>query len=108
MLVSALIRACREVLSLRDELLEAAGSNRIGRCMHCWNHENAGCTRSVAPLRRRLEMYQQPNVNETLPSQGEAINKLHAEHYEASLRTAKRILRSKEDSEDAVQTAYFA
>lgn len=31
-----------------------------------------------------------------------------AQHYEASLRVARRILRSREDSEDAVQTAYCA
>jgi RNA polymerase sigma-70 factor (ECF subfamily) len=53
-------------------------------------------------------MYQQANVNETLPSQGDAINELFAQHYGASLRTAYRILRSKEDAEDAVQTACFA
>jgi RNA polymerase sigma-70 factor, ECF subfamily len=53
-------------------------------------------------------MYQQPNLNKTMPSQGDAIDKLFAENYKASLRTAKRILRSKEDSEDAVQTAYCA
>ncbi|MGH9627941.1 MAG: RNA polymerase sigma factor [Bryobacteraceae bacterium] len=53
-------------------------------------------------------MHQQSTVNEALPSQGDAINKLFAEHYKASLRTANRILRSKEDSEDAVQTAYCA
>ena len=53
-------------------------------------------------------MHQQPNLSETLPSQGDAINKLFAEHYKASLRTAYRILRSKEDSEDVVQTAYCA
>lgn len=38
-------------------------------------------------------MYPRPNVSETLPSQGDAINKLFAEHYKASLRTAKGILR---------------
>jgi RNA polymerase sigma-70 factor, ECF subfamily len=53
-------------------------------------------------------MYQQANVDEALPSQGAAINQLFAQHYKASLRTAYRILRSKEDSEDAVQAAYFA
>ena len=53
-------------------------------------------------------MYQQANVNETLPSQGDAINELFAQHYGVSLRTAYRILRSKEDAEDAVQTAYCA
>lgn len=53
-------------------------------------------------------MYQQANVNEALPSQGCAINELFAHHYEASLRIACRILRSREDSEDAVRTAYFA
>lgn len=53
-------------------------------------------------------MYQQTNVNETLPCQGDAINELFAQHYKASLRAAFRILRSKEDSEDAVQTAYCA
>jgi len=53
-------------------------------------------------------MYQQANVNETLPFQGDAINELFAQHYKAFLRTAHRILRSKEDSEDAVQNAYCA
>ena len=53
-------------------------------------------------------MYQQLKVNGSLPSQGDAINELFAQHYQNSLRTAKRILRSKEDSEDAVQTAYCA
>jgi len=53
-------------------------------------------------------MYQQTNVNETLPFQGDPINQLFAQHYKASLRTAHRILRSKEDSEDAVQAAYCA
>lgn len=54
-------------------------------------------------------MYQQANGNhETLPLQSDAVNELFAKHYGASLRTAFRILRSKEDSEDAVQTAYFA
>ena len=54
-------------------------------------------------------MYQQANGNhEVLPLQSDAINELFARHYGASLRTAYRILRSKEDSEDAVQTAYFA
>jgi RNA polymerase sigma-70 factor (ECF subfamily) len=48
------------------------------------------------------------NLSETLPSQGDAINKLFAEHYKAFLQTARGILRSKEDSEDAVQTAYCA
>ena len=45
-------------------------------------------------------MYPRPNVSETLPSQGDAINKLFAEHYKASLRTAEGILHSREDSED--------
>ena len=53
-------------------------------------------------------MYHQTNVNETLASQGGAINELFAQHYKASLRVASRILRSKEDSEDAVQAAYCA
>lgn len=52
-------------------------------------------------------MYQHTNVNETAPG-GDAINELFAQHYKASLRTAYGILRSKEDSEDAVQTAYSA
>jgi len=53
-------------------------------------------------------MYQQANLNEALPSQGTVINELFAKHYKASLRTAYRIPSSKEDSEDAVQTAYCA
>lgn len=53
-------------------------------------------------------MYQQTNGDETLPFPGDTINELFAQHYKASLRTAQRILRSKEDCEDAVQTAYCA
>lgn len=53
-------------------------------------------------------MYQQTNVNEPLSLQGDPIDELFAQHYKASLRTARRILRSREDSEDAVQTAYCA
>lgn len=54
------------------------------------------------------EMYQQETVDEALPSGRDAINELFAQHYRASLRTANGILRSKEDAEDAVQTAYCA
>lgn len=36
------------------------------------------------------------------------LNELLIRHYKISLRTAQRILRSREDSEDAVQTAYLA
>lgn len=54
-------------------------------------------------------MCQQVNIaHGALPDQADAINELFARHYGASLRTAYRILRSKEDSEDAVQTAYCA
>jgi len=53
-------------------------------------------------------MYQPANSNEALRSQDIVINELFVQNYEASLRTAYRILRSKEDSEDAVQTAYCA
>ena len=53
-------------------------------------------------------MYRQVNAKETLPSQGDALNELFAQHYRASFRTAYRILRSKEDAEDGVQTAYCA
>ena len=53
-------------------------------------------------------MHLQPNSNRTGPSEGDALDTLLAQHYKASLRTANRILRSKEDSEDAVQTAYCA
>ncbi|HYI92404.1 MAG TPA: sigma-70 family RNA polymerase sigma factor [Bryobacteraceae bacterium] len=53
-------------------------------------------------------MHQQEKEHETLHCQSDAINELFAQHYKASLRTAYRILRSKEDSEDAVQTAYCA
>jgi len=53
-------------------------------------------------------MHQQSNANETLQAQREAVNALFARHYEGSLRVARRILRSREDSEDAVQTAYCA
>jgi RNA polymerase sigma factor (sigma-70 family) len=51
-------------------------------------------------------MDRQPNVNETLPAEREAINELFAQHYRASLRIAFRILRSNEDANDAVQNAY--
>lgn len=53
-------------------------------------------------------MYQQASGNHILSCQGDAINELFARHYAASLRTAYRVLRSKEDAEDAVQTAYCA
>ena len=52
-------------------------------------------------------MCQQMN-HENPDFQGDAINELFAQHYRASLRTARSILRSQEDSEDAVQTAYCA
>jgi RNA polymerase sigma factor (sigma-70 family) len=45
-------------------------------------------------------------VTESLPSHGDAINKLFAQDYGASLRTACTVLRSRPDAEDAVQTAY--
>jgi RNA polymerase sigma-70 factor (ECF subfamily) len=53
-------------------------------------------------------MRQQTYLNEAMQAQGEAANALFAQHYESSLRVARRILRSREDSEDAVQTAYCA
>ena len=64
--------------------------------------------RSNVPLRRRLEMYQQTNMNETLASQGDAINELFAQRHKASLRTTSSIFRPMEDSDDAVSTAYCA
>jgi RNA polymerase sigma-70 factor (ECF subfamily) len=56
----------------------------------------------------RIEMHQQSNGNETIRAQREVVNALFAQHYEGSLRVAHRILRSREDAEDAVQTAYCA
>jgi len=53
-------------------------------------------------------MDQRASRNEVTPSQGEAVNELFALHYKGSLRTAYRVLRCKEDAEDAVQTAYCA
>ena len=53
-------------------------------------------------------MLQPTNENETLTFQGEAVNELFAQHYKGSFRIANRILRSKEDAEDAVQIAYCA
>jgi len=54
-------------------------------------------------------MHQKAGVNEAHLSQGDAINELFLPSTtKVSLRTAYRILRSKEDSEDAVQTAYCA
>lgn len=53
-------------------------------------------------------MHQQASVNEARLSHKDAINELFSQHYEVSLRIAYGILRSKEDSEDAVQTAYCA
>jgi RNA polymerase sigma-70 factor (ECF subfamily) len=53
-------------------------------------------------------MHQEAGVNEARLPDGDAINELFSQHYKVSLRTAYRILRSKEDSEDAVQTAYCA
>lgn len=42
------------------------------------------------------------------PSKDETINSLFTSKYKSSLREARRILRSAEDAEDVVQTAYFA
>jgi RNA polymerase sigma-70 factor (ECF subfamily) len=42
-----------------------------------------------------------------LPQDG-AMDELFAQHYKASLHTAYRMLRSKEDAQDAVQSAYCA
>src|SRR6185295_7677449 len=53
-------------------------------------------------------MDQQASANEALLSQGDSINELFSQHYNASLLAAYGILRSKEDSEDAVQAAYCA
>jgi len=55
-----------------------------------------------------LKMHHQAIMSETPTSQENTIDELFAQHYRASLRTARRILRSKEDCEDAVQTAYCA
>lgn len=53
-------------------------------------------------------MHQKASRNEARLSDGDAVNELFSQHYKISFRTAYRILRSKEDSEDAVQTAYCA
>jgi RNA polymerase sigma-70 factor (ECF subfamily) len=53
-------------------------------------------------------MHQPNNGTDTIPIEPEALNALFAQHYQGSLRVARKILRSREDSEDAVQTAYFA
>src|SRR5262245_61085213 len=95
-------------LWLWSESPDAARLRGIGRPNALFGIAKRQALDQSCPDGRKLEMYQQPNVNETLPSQGESINKLLAEHHKASLQTAKRILRSKEDSEDAVQTAYCA
>lgn len=55
-----------------------------------------------------MERHQQMNGNEVLSLRRESVDELFAQHYEASLRVAFRILRSREDSEDAVQSAYYA
>ncbi len=53
-------------------------------------------------------MRQPSNGKETMQVRGEAVNELFARHYDVCFRVAYRILRSKEDSEDAVQTAYYS
>jgi RNA polymerase sigma-70 factor (ECF subfamily) len=53
-------------------------------------------------------MHEPSNGLETIQTQREAVNALFARHYQGSLRVAHRILRSREDAEDAVQTAYCA
>ena len=91
-----------------DESVDAAGLSRIGpshALLRIAKQKLYGSNRAATG---RLEMYQQMNVNETPRFQGDAINELFGQHYKASLRTAYRILRSQEDSEDAVQTAYCA
>jgi RNA polymerase sigma-70 factor (ECF subfamily) len=51
-------------------------------------------------------MCQLTNANEAPPIRRDAVDELFAQHYQASLRVALSILRSREDSEDAVQNAY--
>jgi DNA-directed RNA polymerase specialized sigma24 family protein len=51
---------------------------------------------------------QPTNISENPSSQDDTINELFAKHYKASFRPPYKILRSREDSEDAAQTAYCA
>ncbi len=53
-------------------------------------------------------MFPQTSPNDGPTTQANFVNDLFAQHYQASLRTARRILRTREDAEDAVQTAYCA
>lgn len=53
-------------------------------------------------------MNQQSTDTRTPPTSGEGIGEFFTQHYKSALLTAQRILRSREDSEDAVQTAYCA
>lgn len=48
------------------------------------------------------------NISESRHSQDKDISQSFVQHYKAFFRIAYRILRSKEDAEDAVQTAYCA
>lgn len=61
--------------------------------MHCEESRKRKLYAINCAATEGIGMYPRPNVSETLPSQGDAINKLFAEHYKASLRTAKGILR---------------
>ena len=102
------VRARQLSASQPDESVEAGGFGRIGQ-----SHALLGNAKSkVAPISRAITeetgMDQKANANETRPSQGALINELFARHYRGSLRTAYKILRSKEDAEDAVQNAYCA
>jgi hypothetical protein len=90
--------------ALEESFLEAR-LDRIGR-LHATLAAKAELISRAAE--EETGMDQQTKVNEMLPSQGNMINELFAQNYAASLRTAYAILRSKEDAEDAVQTAYRA
>ncbi len=51
-------------------------------------------------------MHQQSNANEATRAGKGGVNNLFSRYYATSLRVAHRLLRSREDAEDAVQTAY--
>lgn len=53
-------------------------------------------------------MCQETNLKGSVASRGEAISDQLSQHYKSCLGIAQRILRSREDSEDAVQSAYCA
>ncbi len=82
--------------------------NGLDGCMHSPKSQRTGRASLACAAGEEIEMHQQINLNEAPSASGDSLNELFAQHYNESFWIAYRILRSKEDSEDAVQTAFGA